>query len=71
MTKRLIDLDDEAEAAARAALGTTTYRSTVNEALRLAASTGQPTDTQIEAALDKLETVRMSDEERADAWRRA
>ena len=34
MTKRLIDVDDDALGAARAELGTTTIKDTVNEALR-------------------------------------
>jgi Arc/MetJ family transcription regulator len=37
MTKRLIDVDDEALDAARAQLGTRTIKDTVNEALRMAA----------------------------------
>jgi Arc/MetJ family transcription regulator len=36
MTKRLIDVDDDALAGARARLGTETIRDTVNEALRRA-----------------------------------
>ena len=34
MTKRLIDVDDDALGAARAELGTTTIKDTVNEALK-------------------------------------
>ena len=36
MTKRLVEIDDDVLAAARAALGTPTIRATVEEALRLA-----------------------------------
>ena len=35
MTKRLVDIDEEALDAARSHLGTTTIKATVNEALRL------------------------------------
>lgn len=38
MTKRLVDIDDEALAAARTALGTTTIKGTVNQALAEAAA---------------------------------
>lgn len=38
MTKRLIDVDDDALAAARAHLGTDTIKDTVNQALRRAAN---------------------------------
>jgi Arc/MetJ family transcription regulator len=36
MTKRLVDIDDDILVEARAALGTTTLKDTVNEALRAA-----------------------------------
>ena len=39
VTKHLVDLDDEALNAARAELGTRAVQDTVNEALRLTAST--------------------------------
>jgi Arc/MetJ family transcription regulator len=39
MAKRLVDIDEEALAAAQAELGTTTMKDTVNEALRRAGST--------------------------------
>lgn len=38
MTKRLIDVDDDALAGARARLGTRTVKDTVNEAVRRAAA---------------------------------
>lgn len=66
--KRLVDIDDEALAAARAALGTETIKDTVNRALALAAEgTGRTAD--IAAALDRLAQVNLSDEDRAAAWR--
>lgn len=68
MTKRLIDLDDEAEALARQALGTKTYRATVNEALRLAATRVTASDSEIEKALDRLAELSISDEDRDQAW---
>lgn len=65
VTKRLIDIDDEALATAQAALGTRTMRDTVNQALRLA---GQHDVTQFEAAVADLAGIDFAD--RADAWRR-
>ena len=41
MTKRLVDIDDEVLAAARAALGTSTLKETVNTALEEAADTAR------------------------------
>ena len=38
MTKHLVDIDDDTLGAARAELGTSTLKDTVNEALRLVAS---------------------------------
>jgi Arc/MetJ family transcription regulator len=64
MTKRLIDVDDEALAAARAQLGTTTIKDTVNEALRSAA---QQRTTQLAQALTVLADVDLDD--RSAAWR--
>lgn len=69
MTKRLIDLDDEAEAKARAALGTNTYRATVNQALQQAGE-HRPNQDRVNAAFDKLATLHITDQDRADAWRR-
>lgn len=66
--KRLVDIDDEALAAARAALGTQTIKDTVNQALALAAdSSCRVAD--LAAALDRLAQVDLSDEDRAAAWR--
>jgi len=66
--KRLVDIDDEALAAARAALGTQTIKDTVNQALALAAdSSSRVAD--LAAALDRLAQVDLSDEDRAAAWR--
>jgi Arc/MetJ family transcription regulator len=64
VTKRLIDMDDEALQAARAELGTTTYRDTVNEALRRVAQDRAP---RVRAALDVLGEADLDD--RLDAWR--
>ena len=64
MAKHLIDVDEERLSAARAELGTTTIKDTVNEALRLA--TMERKD-RIAAALDRLGAADLDD--RADAWR--
>ena len=64
VTKHLIDLDEEALGEARAELGTTTIKDTVNEALRRA-TTGR--ERRVAAALDLLADARLDD--RADAWR--
>lgn len=64
MTKRLIDIDDDALDAARQTLGTSTMRDTVNEALRLAA--GHRRD-ELSAALDVIAAIAPAD--RTDAWR--
>lgn len=66
--KHLVDLDEEALASARSALGTRTIKDTVNTALALAARDGSRQEA-LEAALDRLADVDLSDEERADAWR--
>jgi len=63
MTKRLIDVDDEALRVARAELGTRTIKDTVNEALRRATAHRQR---RIAAALDVLADAQTDD--RADAW---
>jgi Arc/MetJ family transcription regulator len=62
--KHLIDLDEAAVAAARAELGTSTLKDTVNEALR---RTGEKRAARIAAALDAL--AELPDEDRDDAWR--
>ena len=64
MAKHLIDLDEEALGAARAELGTSTIKDTVNEALRRAT---QPRKRRVVAALDVLADAELDD--RADAWR--
>jgi Arc/MetJ family transcription regulator len=64
VAKHLVDLDEEALGAARAELGTTTIRDTVNEALRR--STSQRARL-VAVALDRLATAELSD--RDDAWR--
>jgi len=64
MTKHLIDLDEDALAAARFVLGTSTMRETVNRSLRLAAAAGE---TRRAAALDTLAAFDFDD--RSQAWR--
>ena len=64
MSKHLIDLDERALADAKAALGTSTMRDTVNQSLRLAA---EQTHQRVDAALSSLAEVDFDD--RDDAWR--
>jgi Arc/MetJ family transcription regulator len=64
MAKHLVDLDDAALSAARAELGTTTIKDTVNEALRRA--TAERAE-RIRNALDVLANAPLDDRE--DAWR--
>jgi Arc/MetJ family transcription regulator len=64
MAKHLIDLDENALGAARAELGTTTIRDTVNESLRRASA---ERERKVKAALDVLAAAHLED--RADAWR--
>lgn len=64
MAKHLIDIDDEALGAARAELGTSTIKDTVNEALRRATAVRAH---RITAAMDVLAKARLDD--RSEAWR--
>lgn len=64
MAKHLVDLDDVALSAARAELGTTTIKDTVNEALRRATAERAQ---RISSALDVLAGADLDDRE--DAWR--
>ncbi len=64
MSKHLVDLDEDALGAARAELGTTTIKDTVNEALRRASKQRRP---RVVIALDTLAAAELDD--RADAWR--
>lgn len=64
VTKRLIDVDDNALEAARAQLGTRTIKDTVNEALRHAAHQRK---TQLASALSVLAHADLDD--RSTAWR--
>jgi Arc/MetJ family transcription regulator len=64
MGKHLIDLDEEALGAARAELGTSTIKETVNEALRRATLRR---DVRVASALDILAEAEFRD--RDDAWR--
>lgn len=66
--KHLVDLDEDALAAARAALGTRTIKDTVNTALALAAA-DDTRQAALDAALDRLSAVDLSDQDRASAWR--
>jgi Arc/MetJ family transcription regulator len=64
MTKRLIDVDDEALDAARAQLGTRTIKDTVNEALRMAAD---QRSARLASALSVLADAELDD--RSAGWR--
>jgi Arc/MetJ family transcription regulator len=64
MTKHLVDLDDHALNAARAEMGTTTIKSTVNEALRRARADRTE---RIRNSLDVVAGAELNDRE--DAWR--
>jgi Arc/MetJ family transcription regulator len=64
VTKRLIDVDDDALDAARARLGTRTIKDTVNEALRMAAEERRA---QLDQALSVLAAADLDD--RVTAWR--
>lgn len=64
VAKHLVDLDEVALIGARAELGTTTIRDTVNEALRRATA---DRERRTAAALDALSGACHDD--RADAWR--
>jgi Arc/MetJ family transcription regulator len=64
MTKRLVDIDEEALSAARAELGTKTLKETVNEALRRVAPAR---DRRVARALETLAKARLRD--RSTAWR--
>lgn len=64
MTKRLVDIDEDALDAARSQLGTTTIKATVNEALRLVSSDRSEV---VRDGMDVLADIPLSD--RDDAWR--
>lgn len=64
MAKHLVDLDEAALSSARAELGTTTIKDTVNEALRRA--TAERFE-RVRNALDVLANAELDDRE--DAWR--
>jgi Arc/MetJ family transcription regulator len=64
VTKHLIDLDEDALTSARAQLGTTTIRETINTALRLA---GADRRNAVSAALDVHAGADLED--RPEAWR--
>jgi Arc/MetJ family transcription regulator len=64
VAKHLIDLDEDSLGAARAELGTSTIKDTVNQALRLATTARKD---RVAAALDRLSAADLDD--RDDAWR--
>ncbi|MGL4178183.1 MAG: hypothetical protein ACRCSN_19180 [Dermatophilaceae bacterium] len=64
MGKHLVDIDEDALGAARAELGTSTIKDTVNEALARASSERR---LRVVGALDALGAAELDD--RADAWR--
>jgi Arc/MetJ family transcription regulator len=64
MSKRLVDIDDRVLDDARAELGTTTIKDTVNTALRLA---GKRRRSELTDALNALARAPLSD--RDEAWR--
>ena len=64
MVKHLVDLDEEALRAARAELGTTTLKDTVNESLRRVA---RERDGVVARSLGVLADAALADRE--DAWR--
>lgn len=64
MSKHLVDIDEDKLSAARAELGTSTIKDTVNEALRRASVRRA---SRITSALDVLAGAELDD--RADAWR--
>ena len=64
VTKRLVDIDDDALNAARARLGSQTIKETVNRALRQVADERRR---ELGAALDSLATTDLDD--RDAAWR--
>ncbi len=64
VTKKLIDVDDEALAAARAQLGTETIKDTVNQALRAAAHERRAALAEALATLSRVEL-----DDRDAAWR--
>lgn len=64
VAKHLVDINEETLSAARAELGTSTLKDTVNEALRRAAQTR---DERVRRSLDRLAEAQLDD--RDDAWR--
>jgi hypothetical protein len=64
VAKHLVDIDEEALSAARAALGTRTIRDTVNEALVRAA---RMRAAEVRRSLDRLASLDLDD--RGTAWR--
>jgi len=69
MTKRLVDIDDAALARARNALGTSTIKDTVDQALRATASPAERRLADVHAAFDTLAAAHVSESDREAAWR--
>jgi Arc/MetJ family transcription regulator len=72
MTKRLIDVDDEALDAARRVLGTETMKDTVNAALRASVQAAERRQRVDVAALQRFAAASRDlrdDDVMADAWR--
>lgn len=66
--KHLVDIDEEALASARIALGTRTIKDTVNKALLAAVQQSERRE-RIDEALDLLATLDLPDDDRVRAWR--
>lgn len=69
VTKRLVDIDDQALAAAQVQLGTRTIKDTVNMALTQAGADSDATRSAVLHSFDVLSAVSLGDHDRADAWR--
>jgi Arc/MetJ family transcription regulator len=67
VTKRLIDVDDQLLAAAKAHFHTTTIKDTINAAL---AESAARHEREVEAAFDTLAGIDFTDDDREDAWKR-
>lgn len=70
MTRRMVEIDDAALAAARTALGTTTIKATVDAALHAVVAAR---NARVDEALAAFTTFEFTDPdaEREDAWRRS
>ena len=68
MTKRLVDIDDDALDAAKVALGTSGLKDTVNAALSAVAADSDDRLEEIRQAFAAAAGVPLTDEEREQAW---